>query len=106
MPSPLGRTTMPSPDAVARPVRAAMLTWCVTTTSAPGPRQRFSVASAAPVWPAVLDRSPKVELKPGSSRAMPGNASSAVSRVRHHCELSTAPTFTARLRKRSPMRRA
>ena len=43
------RTTMPSAEAAPLPVSAVMLTWCVTTTSAPGPRQPESRARACAV---------------------------------------------------------
>lgn len=46
LPSAAGRNTTPCEDAGYTPVSAVMLTWCVTTTSVPGPRQRERSARA------------------------------------------------------------
>lgn len=99
-------TTTPSPEAGTISVKAVMLTWWVTTTRTPGPRQDDSSCRAARVLSAVTSDSLKKELKTGWSVRFPGKAKSAVSRVRHHCEDQTAATSIRLCLNSAPMRRA
>ena len=63
---------------------AWMLTICVVTTSAPGPRQARRIWRACRVCEGSAVRLEKKELNAGASSLRPGKASSAVSLARHH----------------------
>lgn len=107
LPSAAGRTTTPSADEGYTPVSAVMLTWCENTTSTPGPCQRVSTALAWAVCASLMSADArKDELNAGSSLTASPNARRAVSRVRHHCDVITAPTVILRLRNCAPSWRA
>ena len=84
------------------PVSAEMLTWCVTTTSAPGPVQFMQHGPRRGLG---LRIGAGAVLKEGIERRLqrrpvPGKARSAVSRVRHHCDAHTAAGVDAMAAKR------
>jgi hypothetical protein len=70
-PSGPSRTHSPAPCPGTTPSRALMLTWCVTTTSGPAPRQARSSASAWRVCCASRSGAWKKDPKAGSSRWRP-----------------------------------
>lgn len=88
--------------------KALMLTWCVTTTSTPGPCHWFSSARACAVCSRPRTESAKNESNAGAWLTRVGKASCAVSRVRHHCDDSNWRTAMCLCRARSawPRRRA